>query len=213
MNVRSRTIRFPQRPSFTLIEVLLVLTLMVVIAAVAWPSVQRGFAGRRLHAAADGVRTELGQARVEAMRSGRTYTFQCVVHGDRYRMQRQDDAAAGAEGETPAVAEPDGATSTDESAMADEKTLPDGVTFTACELTLAGEGAGAGAQPAADSPATADAPVMDGDGWSDPILFYPDGTTSNARVVLAGERNFSVELMLRGLTGTITANDLVVAMQ
>jgi Tfp pilus assembly protein FimT len=203
-----------------LVEVLLVLTVMVVIAAMAWPSLQRGFAGRRLHAAADGVRSELGQARVEAMRSGRTYTFRCVVHGDRYRMEPQDDPTAGGDGEPPATGEQDSQMSSDEATMADEKTLPDGVTFSACELTATADAStvqpSGAAQPAAASPPPAAATASNaspiGDGWSDPILFYPDGTTSNARVVLAGERNLAVELMLRGLTGMISANDSISAM-
>ena len=36
-----------------------------------------------------------------------------------------------------------------------------------------------------DEPASAGAD--DGDGWSDPIYFYADGTTSDARLTLAGE--------------------------
>ena len=43
--------------------------------------------------------------------------------------------------------------------------------------------------------------------WSQPILFYPDGTTSTARLVLKNERDHSIELSLRGLTGAVTVSD------
>ena len=40
------------------------------------------------------------------------------------------------------------------------------------------------------------------------IVFYPDGTTTDASLVLTNER-FFVELRLRGLTGQSQASDLL----
>ena len=43
------------------------------------------------------------------------------------------------------------------------------------------------------------------EGWSDPIVFYPNGRTENAHIRIKGERNAVVDVSLRGLTGVATA--------
>ena len=45
--------------------------------------------------------------------------------------------------------------------------------------------------------------------WSDPIFFYPDGTTSDAQLTLKNDQGRSVELNLRGLTGTVDVGDIL----
>lgn len=45
--------------------------------------------------------------------------------------------------------------------------------------------------------------------WSAPILFYPNGRTTNARITLKGQRGFEVTVTLRGLTGTARIGPLV----
>ena len=47
--------------------------------------------------------------------------------------------------------------------------------------------------------------VADEEGWSDPIVFYPNGRTENAHIRIKGERNAVVDVSLRGLTGVATA--------
>ena len=49
---------------------------------------------------------------------------------------------------------------------------------------------------------------LSGGGWSDSICFYPDGTTSDVRLVLLNDRGNRVELTLRGLTGTVIVGDV-----
>ena len=43
--------------------------------------------------------------------------------------------------------------------------------------------------------------------WSPPVLFYSDGTTSDADVVLVNERNTAIRISLRGLTGIASVSD------
>jgi hypothetical protein len=43
------------------------------------------------------------------------------------------------------------------------------------------------------------------DGWSDPIVFYPNGRTENAHIRLKGEHHAFIEVSLRGLTGVATS--------
>ena len=48
-----------------------------------------------------------------------------------------------------------------------------------------------------------------GDGWSSPMLFYPDGTTSTAAMVIADETYGRVVVKLRGITGDVTVSEVL----
>ncbi len=169
-------------------EVVLVLVLTAIIAGAAWPSVQRLYTSRRLGSAADQVRSAWCQARIEAMRSGHTYSFRYEIDGDHYRLAAQSDqgdassASAGAIGGDAAAAS--ASSSGDGAATCAEQTLPEGIKFSS---------AAAGGES---------------DGWSAPILFYPDGTASDVQLVLADQRSRAVRVILRGLTGAVTLSDL-----
>ncbi len=222
------TARGAWRRAFTLAEILLTLAILVIVTALVWPTVQNSLAGRRLQTAVDSVRTEWCQARVEAMRSGRTYAFRYIVGGDRYHLGPQDasgsgtsalpaqgDDSSGATASSPgsvsppasnAAAEPSTAGNDQsdmpvegEPTLVEEKSLPDGVHFVTGETSDSSLASSAGG----------DTQSLDGSGdaWSDPVLFYPDGTTSNARLVLAGKRGGAMRLELRGITGTVTVSD------
>jgi Tfp pilus assembly protein FimT len=171
------------------------MALVAIITTMAWPALTKPFAGRRIQAAVDAVRSELCVARITAMRTGRTYVFRYMVGGDQYSVAPQDESAL------PATASGEVSNEAVVSATLprEEKTLPEGITFRVDNTT-------------ADDPNSllhqqADMQEDAGDGWSEPILFYPDGTTSNARLLLVNERNRAIRIMLRGLTGTVTVGD------
>lgn len=44
--------------------------------------------------------------------------------------------------------------------------------------------------------------------WSKPILFYPDGVSSDAWLVVADEHETAIRVELRGLTGLAILGDL-----
>jgi prepilin-type N-terminal cleavage/methylation domain-containing protein len=191
------------RKAFTLIEVVLVLAIVAVVAAMAWPAVQRLYAGRRVNSAADRVRSAWCQARVEAMRSGRTYAFRYEPGGDRFRTELQPDAdpsassavTAGRSAGGTASAAPTGG----QSQPVEDQSLPEGVKFSA----------DAACNRAASTSHTAPRSASGStDGWSDPILFYPDGTTSDVQLVLTSPRSLAIRMILRGMTGTVTIADL-----
>ena len=52
-----------------------------------------------------------------------------------------------------------------------------------------------------------------GDDWSDPIYFYADGSTSDARLLLAADRHAAMRLLLRGVTGSVTVDDVTAMTQ
>ena len=187
---------------FTLVEVLLTLCLLVIITSLAWPVLDKPMATLRLQKAADAIHAEWYEARVEAMDSGRTYMFRYTVGGNQFRAECYTptetaddpvsddyyDGSSGGLGYTGAPRKPvDG-------------TLPKGVTFLAGQTEA--DTRAAMIQPAADSSYVGEVD------WSEPILFYADGTTSTAVLQLGNEHNRCIELSLRGLTGTVNIGEV-----
>ena len=201
----SATAREGLRRAFTLVEVLLTMALLIIISAVTWVSLQRPLARQRLRSAADAVRTEWCQARVDAMKSGHTYTFRYVVRGDRYHLGPQEEPSS-----ADSTAAPQASTYDEEEPgeeplpPAVDKALPQGIRF------LPAEG-GSDWAAMGDDPETEAA--ENGDDWSDPIYFYADGSTSDARLLLASDRHSAMRLLLRGMTGSVTVDDATAVTQ
>jgi Tfp pilus assembly protein FimT len=183
----------------TLLEILLVLALIVIVFAVAVPTLTGSLSNQRLKKSAEVVRTAFSRARVKAMRNGRIQAFHCQLLGSKYATVPWYMAAD--------AVEADDSLTADETATADPRwgllneqtaeSLPDGIMFVA-ETEVVEERTEPIAGTAADAEVALDGYDMP---WSPPILFYPDGTTSDARVVLRNERGWIVAIELRGLTG------------
>ena len=60
----------------------------------------------------------------------------------------------------------------------------------------------------ASSMSGANLPALGDDDWSAPIVFYPNGRTSNARIHLESKDHHCVEIALRGVTGTVTLGEV-----
>ncbi len=186
------------RRGFTLVEVLLTLALITIIAGVAWTALQRPMAQQRLRSAADAVKTGWCQARVDAMKSGHTYAFRYAVHGDRYHLGPNDDPSQTTPAPVQVTASDDELGGEDPLPPAEDKTLPQGIKFMTDD---------SGGDLGSASDDTQSDVADSGDGWSDPILFYSDGSTSDAKVVLAYNRHAAMRLSLRGITGSVTVGD------
>ncbi len=197
MNGRCHARTRCRRRAFTLMELMLTLSLLVIIAALAWPVMDGPLANLRMRKAADKVRAEWVSARVEAMDTGRTFVFRYVPEKDRFVVKPHvrtetsgdwENTGAGSQGygERPARTIRD--------------SLPRGITFLASQTESDTRASGFGI----DSDPTVD-PTSD---WSDPILFYPDGTTSSAELILRDEDGRCINLKLRGLTGEVNIGEV-----
>ncbi len=194
----------PERNAVTLIEVLLVLALLVTLAAITWPAMDRPMANQRMRKAADKVRIAWAKARVEAMSTGETFVFRCSLESDEYTVESQpgpesvDSMAASTDGQFDETAST--STTLTEPLTSKTRRLPENIRFVDGEVTF-------------DTRATilgeaTDEFSTDSTGQCvDPIMFFPDGTTSTAKLILENQFERRIELSLRGLTGVITVGD------
>ena len=182
-----------RRPAFTLMEILLVLAIFVAVTAVSWPLLARPWAGQRLKSSADAVGAQLTRARVKAMSSGQRVEFRYSSDGRRYRTSLSDSSMSSPESTGEPTEDEHGAPPVQN----DEKALPEGVEIVDHEAIE-------DTRSAAAADHLMDEPVVAMGDWSDPIFFYPDGTTSDARLLLSNEYEDRIELLLRGLTGVVT---------
>ena len=168
----------------TLMELLLVIAIMVVVTAVAAPAVQQTLANQSLKKSADRVRVAMGQARVKAIKNGEEYAVFISPGGSffnvaPFRTFEQQGALAG-QRELDLV---EGRATSFEDDL-----LPRGVVFVAAEAAVDSRGA--------DILATTGSK-----GALEPIFFYPDGTSQDAIITLQNQKQATIEVHLRGLTG------------
>ena len=86
----------PRRPgagafpaAFTLLEITLVLALLTVIGALAWPLVQRPLETVRLRRAANRVRSEWATAQLASLETSRFYVFRFYPGTSQYKVEPQ----------------------------------------------------------------------------------------------------------------------------
>jgi len=177
------------------LELLLVLTLLLVAAAISWPTVVGLYQRHQLQTAAEQVRVQLSGARVRAIQSGAVYQFRFEPGGQRFLVVPFDVAAPSGDIDS----------STDNGGSF-SGTLPEGMRFQASEaypITVAQMGAEWLA-------ALPDAQQLQSVGWSSPFLFSPDGsaaTDSTFDVVDENER--FVSLSVRGLTAAVAVGPVL----
>ena len=183
--------------AFTLFELLLVLALLVVIAAISMPLLLNSLAHARLQSSGELVRAAWGKARLAAMQAGETYVFRYEPTGNRYQIARLSAITAEDADELntlPPVTEADAEyTEADMLRLAKSRLAPE-IIFAAGKVAAVPQMAG----PAA---------AVEG-GWSQPILFYADGSTSDAAVLLANGDGETMRVILRGLTGIARASEI-----
>lgn len=185
------------RRGTTLLELVLVLAVLVAIASLAWPLFVRAFAGRRLHLAAEQIQEQWLRARHRAMNTGEPQAFRFVPNSGQFRIEAYNPS-----GET-----------TEDTAMAAAAVDEAGLGGAPIEADsslglLSGEAlflSPDGSAPPVDSFGQA---VDDGGSqtWTEPILFFPDGAATSARVVIHNGSSY-LAIDLRGLTGRATIGD------
>ena len=198
----------------TLIEILVVLALLVVIGGLVVPVFAGSIASVRLRRAGDQVLTGWSRARAEAIESGAPYQFRFTPNTGTFVIEPWT-GLLGAEnssavGTTPAAATGASTTTTTttsstattatSSSTVSNTALPEEIIFQSGELAVediqSGERSVASLQDAGESLST-------------PILFFPDGTASDASILLTNGKKQFVRVTLRGLTGVGRASEVL----
>lgn len=205
--------RQAERDGFTLLELLLVLTILTLLASVALPQVAWLLGDRRVVRGAKLIREELILSRVDAMRQGRILMLDAQLESNQLRIRpfrsladsvnavdqtgSQSALLTGAEqGQFTQVETP----ATGDQAEADvrEVELPDEVVVKSLAVVSA-------AQAMEIQQMTLE---NQSQGYSQPILFYPDGTTSTASITLTHPTHGQITVKLRGITGDVTISEV-----
>lgn len=188
-----------KRSAYTLVEMMLVLAVIGTLAAVTWPSVLRMQADHDLSSAAEQVRLQLAAARTKAIKSGVKYQFLYEPKGRHFavvplepELQSMPAVGNGAGAAKPA------STSKGQSSSAGE--LSTKLSFLAPN---AGSTLPASSQKisAASFQGLDNAGTLSSIGWSEPVVFAPDGSAMDAVITIQDNRRQRIELNVRGLTG------------
>ncbi len=171
------------RSGFSLLEILVVLAVFVIITALAVPMLQRSYSGQQLRSGADTVRAKFQQARVNAIETGDVYGFFYAPGTNKYFV-------------APIVL---GFKSLVEGGglPVDENELEHEIIFTTGETI----------QDSRSQAEMQNASVNFAD--MRPVLFYPDGTSQDATVILQNQTGLAIQVNLRGLTGNATSTRLL----
>ena len=184
MTARSR------RRGFTLLEVMLASAVLLMLAAISYPSLKSSYGHFKLTGGIDSVRAAWATARARAVEEGRPYRFSVEPNGSHFRVA--PDRADYWSGSPPE----------DDShgkGSVLEQALPGGVRF-----SVNGE-------PTANLPEDKSAPGSEdkarrtGIEWSTAVVFLPDGTAKDDVTILFQVQGATpTRVHLRGLTATVT---------
>lgn len=178
------------RRAVTLLEVLLVLAVLLLLAAAAWPSLDRSLAEQRLRHAADMIRAEWTRAHILAVSTGVEQRFRIEPDGRRYWIEPADDAAGSSVSESGAIP-----------LQSDWRLLPADVVFGKVTVeAFSPGGEWESLDPVGGDMATGLAGVPS----EESVLFFPDGTCSTAGLVLRNPYDRCVTVSLNGLTALAT---------
>jgi len=205
--VDSRCRLTQQRCGFTLLEIMLVLAIIAAIGAIAMPAIRNVLDRQRLEASAEKIRLALDRARLEAMKTGQAQMFECQPGSGKYSVHpltQQADVTNAAQGakvvtQTGLVAETTQSgllAAAEPTALSGEaKDLEERVTFVSCMVASDSRSYNVAQQSQASSGQVTTANI------GQVILFYPDGSTTNAEVRMQNENGDMRAVRLRGLTG------------
>lgn len=182
--------RFPatrprQRSSgYTLLEVMLAVSVLIILATVASSPIMRTWRDQRLAESTENVRSLLAGTRIRAVDNDQTWQFRYEPGGTHF--VRVPLAATESENDE-----------TSNRSGQQSGTLPDGITFETTDT---------GSAPPLDPKllnGLPDSGELTSASWATPILFYSDGTATQALFTIVDEYGGSREVLVRDLTGAV----------
>lgn len=197
---------YPIRAAFTLLEIMLVLSIIAIIGAIAVPRLTHVYERQKLRGMANEMRLVWDSARLKAMQTGQSQVFQCLPASGTYSVTplvlHADSTNAGVgatvmlSGGNLAETQTSGYLTAAQPKLASAKELEHGVVFVSCQV-VGSQRAYAVSQDAQASGTT----DVNAQTLNQSVIFYPDGSTSTAELRIQNERGDVRAIQLRGLTG------------
>ncbi len=217
LHVATRSVspgRPPQPPAFTLLEMLVVLVILTLLLGFAWPSLRKLAARNELKSAAKTLRTELAKARLLAIETGTAQVFRFRPGTGQFEVLPKQTVlpeSAGSDEVESLAAQADQQTAAGARRPPAPQQLPGRVRFAAAKVTAQTAVEEQEADAAGTLGALLDesaAALSTEDAWSRPIVFYPNGRAASALIRLTRDRQYTIDVSLRGLTGSVSIGRL-----
>ena len=197
------------RRGFTLFEIVIVLTILLVLAGLSWPSLLRYIRERAIREQAHTVRLELNNARIKAIDHGMSYQFRFEPGGRRYIILPLDAPSTEADSATD---------STTVGVTPDAAPVVSGQLAEPCEfdvptvrnqVTHADQAVFTEKLSEEWLTLLPDANSLRETAWAPAIRFFADGSADDGRITVIDDQDRKIELGVRGLTGSVEAGPLV----
>lgn len=186
------------RDGFTLLEILVVLSILAILIGITWPSLRGFIAEQEVEKNRLQVWEDISRARIWAIDSGQAYQVRYEPYGRNYIVLPYD-------------LPPESATETATQAtpiLSGE--LTEHCTFASTNVSPSG---------LSESPPTSrisddwlssfpNSHQLAEVNWSNPIVFYPDGSATEMQWTIVDEENRTVPLFVRALTGVVSTGKL-----
>ncbi len=190
-----------QRRAFTLLEVIIVMAIIAIVAALAMPMFEVWYADQKVVDAADSIRAEWARARSRAIDDGVPYSYGVAWNQGNWRIgpDGQENLCSGGSSTNGTVTLPDGHTT----CIVESGKLPHDIRF-----SQDGSSDGGSGSPSA----SAESESVDASSYSTLVTFFPDGSircfnpdgssVDILEVKLQGESTRELVVFLRAITGS-----------
>ena len=197
-----------RRSAFTLLELLLTLAVLAAITSVAIPQIGLLAGDRRLVRGGDLLRVEITRLRVDAMRQGRVLMLEGLIEGNQFRSRPFNSATDATEAFDQTGSQSGLLNGATQGVVTVVEQDPESEDLIELPQDIAVESVGV--VSAARSMEIEQLTESDrAEGWSRPVLFYPDGSTSTSVITLSNPDLGRVVIRLRGITGDVTVSEVV----
>jgi prepilin-type N-terminal cleavage/methylation domain-containing protein len=196
--LRWRCVDADGRGGFTLLEILVVLSVLALLIGITWPTLRGFIAEQEIERNRFQVWEDMSKARIWAIDSGQAYQVRYEPYGRNYIILPYDQppaaAAETATQQTPILS----GELTEYCRFSSVNFTPSGLSEDPPTFRITDEWL-------ASFPNRAQLAEV---GWSNPIVFYPDGSATEMQWTLIDEDDRSISFSVRALTGVVTTGKI-----